>query len=157
MDASFFILISFCVFGFIFIKKVWPGMAGILDQHIADIKNALFQKQSTVSEHEQLKTLYQERLQHLHKEIEEMKAAASQKLEFLKIKLDTELESQYSYRQKSFQQIIRRMQRKQQKVLQNRCVEEILVLVQAELKKNTSFHTEYMVSLLAAHNENPSL
>ncbi len=154
MDASFFILISFCIFGFIFMEKIWPGMAGIIDQHIADIKNALFQKQSAISEHEKLKSLYQERLQHLHKEIEEMKASASQKLEFLKIKLDTELEVQYSYRQKSFQQIIHRMQRQQQKTLQTRCVDEILGRVQSELKKNTSFCDEYMVSLLATHKEN---
>ena len=154
MDASFYIIISFCVFGFIFMKKIWPAMAEILDQHITAIKNVLLEKQSTISEHEKLKLLYQERLQHLHKEIEEMKAAASQKLEFLKIKLDSELEVQYLYRQKSFKQIIHRMQRQQRKNLQNRCVEEILARVQSELKKNTSFCDEYMVSLLATRKEN---
>lgn len=153
MDANFYILISFCVFGFIFMKKIWPAMAEILDQHITDIKNALLEKQSTISEHEKLKLIYQERLQHLHKEIEKMKAVALQKLEFLKIKLDSELEVQYSYRQKSFKQIIHRMQRQQRKNLQTRCVEEILVRVQSELKKNTSFCDEYMVSLLATHKE----
>lgn len=135
-------------------KKIWPAMAKILDQHIIEIKNALLEKQSTISEHEKLKLFYQERLQHLHKEIEEMKAAASQKLEFLKIKLDSELEVQYSYRQKSFQQIIHRMQRHQRKILQTRCVEEILVRVQSELKKNTFFCDEYMVFLVAIHKEN---
>jgi F0F1-type ATP synthase membrane subunit b/b' len=134
-------------------KKIWPGMARILDQHITEIKNTLFEKQSAISEHEKLKSLYQERLQLLDKEIEEMRAAASQKLEFLKIKLDTELEAQYAYRQKSFRQVIHRIQRQQQKILQARCVEEILVDVESELKKNTSFYEEYMVSLLAIDKE----
>lgn len=131
-------------------KKIWPGIVGILDHHIAEIKNTLLEKQSAISEYEKLKSLYQERLQLLDKEIEEMTAAASQKLEFLKIKLETELETQYTYRQKSFRQIIHRMQRQQQKVLQARCVEEILMRVESELKKNASFCDEYMVSLLAA-------
>lgn len=135
-------------------KKIWPGMAQILDQHITEIRNTLLEKQSTISEHEKLKSLYQERLQFLDKEIEEMKAAASQKVEFLKIKLETELEAQYAYRQKSFRQIIHRMQRQQQKILQARCVEEILVHVERELKENPSFYDEYMVSLLAIDKEN---
>lgn len=129
-------------------------MVRILDQHITEIKNALFEKQSAISEHEKLKSLYQERLQLLDKEVEEMRTAASQKLEFLKIKLDTELEAQYAYRQKSFRQVIHRIQRQQQKILQERCVEEILAQVESELKKNTSFYEEYMVSLLAIDKEN---
>ena len=157
MDASFFILISFCVFGFIFIKKFWPSIIELLDQHIANIKNEFFQKKTSISEHEKLRTLYQERLQHLHEEIEELKISASQKLDFLKIKLHTELDVQYAYRQKSFQQIVHRMQRQQRKTLQVRCAEEILDRVKMELKKNPSFDDEYMVSLLGAHKEGCSL
>jgi F0F1-type ATP synthase membrane subunit b/b' len=157
MDASFFILISFCVFSFIFMKKLWPGIAWGLDQHIADIKNEVFKKKFAISEHEKLKALYQERLQHLHEEIEELKASASQKFDFLKIKLDAELEMQYAYRQRSFQQVIYRMQRQQRKTLQTRCVEEILERVKEELKKNSSFNDEYMVSLLGTHKEDSGL
>lgn len=148
MNASFFILISFCAFVFLFIKKLWPGILGQLDQRITNIKDEFSKKSRSISEHEKLRTLYQERLQHLHKEIEEQKIATEQKLNFLKIKLDTELEVQYTYRQKSFQQIIHRMQQHQHKVLQEKCVEEILKRVKEKLEKNPSFNDEYMISLL---------
>ncbi len=148
MNASFFILVSFCVFIFIFIKKLCPKIAEQLDQHIAKIKDEFSKKDINISEHEKLKTLYQERLQHLHKEIEEQKNTTEQKLNFLKIKLDTELEVQYTYRQKSFQQIVHRMQQQQHKSLQTKCVEEILKRVKKELEKNPSFNDEYMISLL---------
>ena len=157
MDANFFILISFCVFSFILIKKFWPSIIELLDQHIANIKNEFFQKKTSISEHEKLRTLYQERLQYLHKEIEELKISASQKLDFLKMKLDTELEVQYAYRQKSFQQIAHRMQQQQRKILQARCSKEILEQVKEELKKNPSFDDEYMVSLLGAYKEGCNL
>jgi F0F1-type ATP synthase membrane subunit b/b' len=148
MDASFFILISFGVFSFIFIKKLWPGIAGILDQHIADIKNEFIRKKDNILEHEKLKALYQERLQHLHIEIEELKISTSKNLDFLKIKLDIELEVQYAYRQKCFKQLIHRMQQQQKRTLQTRCVEEILEYIKEEIKKNPSFNDEYMISLL---------
>ncbi len=157
MDASFFILISFCVFVFIFIKKLWPSVLGLLDQHIADIKNEISKKKSSISEHEKLKILYQERLQHLHKEIEELKTSATLKFDFLKMKLDTELEVQHAYRQKSFQQTIHRMQRQQRKTLQARCAGEILERIKAELKKNPSFNDVYMISLLEACEEGYSV
>lgn len=157
MDASFFILISFCVFVFIFVKKLWPNVLELLDQHIAGIKNEIAKKKSSISEHEKLKMLYQDRLQHLHKEIEELKASAIQKFDFLKMKLDTELEVQHAYRQKSFQQTIHRMQRKQRKTLQARCAGEILEQIKAELKRNPSFNDDYMVSLLKSYKEADSV
>ncbi len=138
-------------------KKLWPTIVEVLDQHIADIKNEFIFKKSTILEHEKLKMLYQERLQHLHKEIEELKTSASQKLDFLKVKLDAELEAQYAYRQKSFQQIIHRMQQQQRKTLQTRCVEQILKGVMLEIEKKPFFNDEYMVSLLATHKEGSHL
>lgn len=80
-------------------------MLELLDQHIAGIKNEIAKKKSSISEHEKLKMLYQDRLQHLHKEIEELKTSAIQKFDFLKMKLDTELEVQHAYRQKVFSKL----------------------------------------------------
>lgn len=148
MNANLFILISFCIFIFIFIKKFWPSIADQLDQHIANIKNEFSKKDASFLEHEKLKALYQERLQNLHKEIEEQKITTEQKLNFLKIKLDTELGAQYTYRQQSFQQIVHRMQQQQRKILQKKCAEEILKRVEEALEKNPSFSDEYMLSLL---------
>ena len=148
MNTSFFMLISFFAFIFLFSKKIWPSIAEQLDQYIAQIKNEFSKRDTSISEHEKLKFFYQERLQHLHKEIEEQKISTEQKINFLKIKLDAELELQYTYRKKSCEQIIHRMQQQQRKILQTRCVEEILKNIEKNLKKNSSFSDEYMISLL---------
>ena len=93
----------------------------------------------------------------MHKEIEELKTSAIQKFDFLKMKLDTELEVQHAYRQKSFQQTIHRMQRQQRKTLQARCAGKILEQIKAELKRNPSFNDDYMVSLLKSYKEADSV
>lgn len=148
MSPSFFILISCSIFVFLFIKKIWPGFLKQLDLYIETIKNEFSKKETCIAEHEKLKSYYQERLQHLHKEIEEQKAIAEEKLNFLKIKLTTELDQQYAYRQKSFKQVIHRLQLQQRKSLQKKCTEVILHRVEEEIKKNPTFNSQYMISLL---------
>lgn len=157
MDANFFIIISFSIFGFIFFKKLWPGILEQLDQYIVKIKEDFSQKHSTIAEYEKLKTLCQERLQELHREIEEIKKVSSQKLNFLKTQLQEELETQYIYRQKSFQQTIERMQKQHRKKLQDCCVEEIIENVKKEIKKSSLFSDEYMVSVIRIHEKNSHL
>lgn len=148
MSPNFFILISCCVFVFIFMKKLWPNILELIDSHITNIKNEFLTKEATISEHEKLKFLYQERLQHLHKEIDEHKSLTEEKLNFLKIKLTNELDLQYEYRQKNFKQAVHRIQLQQRKILKTKCVEEILRRIDEQFKKNPSFNDEYMISLL---------
>lgn len=147
MDASFFILISFSVFAYIFYKKLWPSLVGSIDEHIANIKKQFHERQMAIKEREKLETINQQRLQHLQKEIEAIKTESLKKLEFLKQKLDADMESQYARRQKSFQQAIKRIQGQQRKDLQSRCIDEIFAAVNDEVKKNPSFENEYMVSV----------
>ncbi len=153
MDANIYFLVSFCIFCFIFKKKFWPSIIQLLDQHIEEVKHELLQKKEAISKHKKLKALYQEKLHNLDTEIKEIKTSTSQKFNFLKIKLDKELEIQYGYRQKCFHQIIHRTHRQQSKIIQTKCVEEILQKVKQELKKKQSFTDEYMVSVLSTNKK----
>jgi F0F1-type ATP synthase membrane subunit b/b' len=147
MDASFFILISFSVFAYIFYKKLWPSLVSMLDEHIAIIKKQFHERQVAIKEYEKLETINKQRLHHLQKEIEAIKVESLKKLEFLKQKLDADMESQYLQRQKSFQQAIKRIQEQQRKALQSRCIDEIFAKVKEKIEKNSSFEAKYMVSV----------
>lgn len=157
MDASFFITISFSVFAYIFYKKLWPSLAALLDEHIANIKKQFHDRQATIKEHEKLEAINQQQLQHLQREIEAIKIESLKKLEFLKQKLDVDMEYQYTHRQKSFQQAIKRIQGQQRKSLQLRCIDEIFTAVSHEIKKNPSFAAEYMVSVTQLLKEDAAL
>lgn len=148
MSPNFFILVSCSIFVVIFAKKFWPGLLEHLDLHIKSIKDEFSEKEKRIAEHEKLKFLYQERVQHLHQEIAQQKRITEEKLHFLKSKLSAELDLQYEHRQKSFQKAVHRLQLQQRKALQTRCVEEILRRIDKEIKKNPSFNDQYMVSLL---------
>jgi F0F1-type ATP synthase membrane subunit b/b' len=147
MDATFFILISFLVFAYIFYKKLWPSLIDMLDEHITTIKKQFHERQVAIKEYEKLKTINKQRLQHLQKEIEAIKVESLKKLEFLKQKLDADMESQYLQRQKSFQLATKRIHEQQRKALQSRCIDEIFAKVKEKIEKNSSFEAKYMVSV----------
>lgn len=138
-------------------NKIWPGIVNALDGYSSSIKEDLYQHQKAIDENKPLKKYYQERLQNLDKEIEELKNSTTQKINFLKIKLDKEFELQYAYRQKNFSQIIQRIHRQQRKNLQIRCVEQILAKIQSEIKKKSDFCNEYMLKVLETNEERTKL
>lgn len=150
MSTEFFMVVSFSVFLFIFIKKLWPSILKQLDQHITDIKEAFSKKEANLLEHEKLRNLYQERAQHQHNEIKKQKETTEEKLDFLKLELSTALDAQYNHRRRKFQLVIHRLQQTQRKTLQARCVEKILNHITEKIKENSSFNEQYMVSLLKA-------
>jgi len=135
MDTDFFVLISFLIFAYIFYRKLWPGLAGLLDEHIAVIKKQFYEKQEIIREYEKLEMLNQQRLRDLQGEIERIKANSLEKIEFLKQALDADMESLYLNRQKSAHQTIKRIQKHHRASLQSRCVDEIFAKVNLEIKE----------------------
>ena len=85
MDSSFFILISFLVFAYIFYKKIWPNIINILDDYISAIQRRFNEIQISTKEQEKLEIVNQKKLQSLQKEIEVIKTESLKKIEFLKM------------------------------------------------------------------------
>jgi F0F1-type ATP synthase membrane subunit b/b' len=147
MDSSFFILISFLVFAYIFFKKIWPGIVDVLDDYISTIQRRFNEIQISTNEQEKLEIVNQKKLQNLQKEIEIIKSESLKKIEFLKQKINEDMECQYVNRQKSFQQATKRIKSQQRKALQSRCVDEIFEKIMQRIEKNSSLEDEYMVSV----------
>ncbi len=147
MDSSFFILISFLVFAYIFYKKIWPNIINILDDYISAIQRRFNEIQISTKEQEKLEIVNQKNLQSLQKEIEVIKTESLKKIEFLKQKINEDMEHQYVNRQKSFQQATKRVKSQQRRVLQSRCVDEIFEKIIQRIEKSSSLEDEYMVSV----------
>jgi F0F1-type ATP synthase membrane subunit b/b' len=147
MDSSFFILISFLVFSYIFFKKIWPSIIDMLDDYISTIQRRFNDIQISTNEQEKLETVNQKKLKNLQKEIELIKSESLKKIEFLKQKINEDMECQYVNRQKSFQQATKRIKSQQRKALQARCVDEIFEKIMQRIEKNSSLEDEYMLSV----------
>ena len=147
MDSNFFILISFLVFAYIFYKKIWPSVINVLDDYISAIQRRFNEIKISTKEHEKLEIINQRKLQNLQKEIELIKSESLKKIEFLKQKINEDMEYQYVNRQKSFQQATKRVKSQQRKALQSRCVDEIFEKIMQRIEKSSSLEDEYMVSV----------
>ncbi len=147
MDSNFFILISFLVFAYIFYKKIWPSVINVLDDYISAIQRRFNEIKISTKEHEKLEIINQRKLQNLQKEIELIKSESLKKIEFLKQKINEDMEYQYVNRQKSFQQATKRVKGQQRKALQSRCVDEIFEKIMQRIEKSSSLEDEYMVSV----------
>lgn len=154
MDSSFLILVSFLVFAYILYKKFLPSVIQTLDDHSANIQKQFEELEINTIQQEKLEIANQRKLNHLQKEIELIKSDSLKKMEFLKQKLNEDMEYQYTHRQKSFQQSIKRIKSQQKKVLQYRCIDEIFKKIMEKIKKNSHIEDKYMVSVIQLMKDN---
>ena len=119
----------------------------MLDDYISTIQRRFNDIQISTNEQEKLETVNQKKLKNLQKEIELIKSESLKKIEFLKQKINEDMECQYVNRQKSFQQATKRIKSQQRKALQARCVDEIFEKIMQRIEKNSSLEDEYMLSV----------